>query len=651
MKHDLLSPLTAAVFTSILISTVLSLIFFFLYGDDFTALSFLTFFAYFLGKIGVIFFIISVLGFSILFLLRKVTQKILFKRSDFVLFLSGFIVLTFSITLIFFVNFNVLRYSREFISYFINLLIVILGLLIFMALYKTLSLRFSITKHKITKKFSLLAILIMVSLSFINNPFEWKNPNREKSLNNRREYDYNGNYLYSESNLNSKKLNIILLSIDTLREDGLSCYGNQRKTSPNIDKLSNDSLIFKNVFSQSSWTLPSHMTMITSLYPSTHGCTTSPIWTGSIERLSDRWITLAEVLKQAGYRTAAFTDGQLLGPKFNFDQGFDICDDSGGGIKKISQKAISWMEDMDGDEPFFLFLHCYDVHNYMPPKKFEQMFIGEYDGKLLKYRKRGKALPKRITANAFYNLSEDDISYVRALYDAEIFATDFEFGKILDYLKSKDLYEEAVIMVTSDHGEEFWEHGGTGHGWSLHQHQLKVPLIWKAPFFPDKGKEIFMSAGLIDIYPTLLEGLGIPIPFEAQGLSLMPYLKGQEYPSRSFLAEASHLKNQKCLIKEGYSYLYNYFPPIGENLFNIKRLLYAWRAVFQARKNELYDLNIDPGETKNVINLNQERAKELKNEMFEFIYSYMTVRPSLEIPAHQLDEQSKKELRSLGYIK
>jgi arylsulfatase A-like enzyme len=651
MKRDFFPPLMASVFITVTVSIFLSSIFTFFYAGDFNNLSFLHFLGYFSGKVGVYFIILASGSFLFLYLLRKISGKPSFKRGDFGLFLSGFIALTLSIFIVFSINFNVLRYSREFLSYLVNFSIVVTGLFIFVFLYRIFPSSFSLTEKRALKYISGAAAFVFIALSFVSNPLGEKKLTGAKNINNRTDYDREGRYLSSKIEPAPKQLNIIMLSIDTLRKDGLSCYGNPRKTSPNIDILSQDSIIFKNVYSQSSWTLPSHMTLMTSLYPSSHGCMSSPVWTGSMERLDEYWITLAEVLNQAGFRTAAFTDGELLGPTHNFDQGFEVCDDSGGGIKRISQKALTWLEKRENDRPFFLFLHCYDVHNYMPPLNDEHRFVGQYDGNLLKYREKGKALPQRITANAFYNLSEDDVSYIRSLYDAEIFATDREFAKILDYLKSKGLYEEAVIIVTSDHGEEFWEHGGTGHGWSLHQHQLKVPLIWKSPFFPDEKREIQMPIGLIDIYPTLLEGLGIPIPGDAQGISLMPYLKGKDYPSRSLLSEASHLKNQKCLIKDGYSYLYNRFPPIGENLFDSKRFLYGWRAVFQIKKNELFDIDDDPEETNNIIDLKRERAELMKEEMLEKIKTCLMVNNSVMKKLNRLDEQSKKKLHSLGYIK
>jgi len=351
----------------------------------------------------------------------------------------------------------------------------------------------------------------------------------------------------------------------------------------------------------------------------------SPTCTKSIDRLSDYWITLPEILNSFGFSTAAFTDGKLLGSVYNFDQGFDICDDSGGHIEKIAQKAIQWLKNNHSDRPFFLFMHCYDVHKYSPPENLEKMFAEEYKGKLLKFRKSGNKLDKRVSANSFYSLSDSDIKYLKNLYDAEIYLTDREFGKVLDYLRKENLYENTIIIVTSDHGEEFWEHKGTGHGWSLHQHQLKVPLIIKSSTFSRPGRAIQEWVGIIDIVPTILDILGIPIPSEFQGISLLQLIEKNKYRERSFVAEASLLGNQKCLIKNGYSFLFNQFPPIGEDIFNWKRFLYVWRNIMQFSGNELYCLTDDPSETVNVISRDPDLSDEMKTILLKEVKNNLSL--------------------------
>jgi len=388
------------------------------------------------------------------------------------------------------------------------------------------------------------------------------------------------------------------------------------------------------------------------LFPSVHGCNTSPVWTKHLERLNDYWITLPEVLKSFGFTTVAFTDGRLLGPVYNFDQGFEICDDSGGGIEKISKKVIRWLENHSSQKPFFLFLHCYDVHHFRPPKNLERKFVEPYEGKLLKFRKSGSSLEVYVTSNAFYHLSENDKKYLRGLYDAEIYLTDREFGKIINYLKINDLYENTIIIITSDHGEEFWEHRGTGHGWSLHQHQLKVPLIVKSPTFSQSGRKIQECAGIIDIAPTILDIIGAPIPHEFQGISLLPLIEKGINKERSFIAEASHLGNQKCFIYKGHSFLWNQFPPIGEEIFNWKRFLYIWRNIMHFSENEFFNLIDDPYEKINIISKEPELAYKMKAILLNKIKNNLTISTKNPlIKKIDMDKKTKEHLKSLGYIK
>lgn len=644
--------LLAGIAVSVLIGIIFSFILFSFYGRNFQELSLLNLLLYLIGKIA-LFNIAFLFVFAVLtFIFQKLFKKFLKIKKKFSFFLSVIFSIHFCFWVGFYTNSNLLRYSREVRSYLIDLLVLFIGLLLFFIIYKIIPSIDSIEKKKVSKFIVLFLSVLFIIFSFKNNPFANNLYVSNGNLKLKRNFDSKGNYLGTSKTSSPKKINVILFSIDTLRADGLSCYGNPRITSPNIDALSKESILFQNVLAQSSWTLPSHMTMFTSLYPSVHGCITSPMWTKSIESLDDYWITLPEILQSFGFTTAAFTDGKLLGPTFNFDQGFEICDDSGGGIEKISRKAIQWLENYSSKSPFFLFLHCYDVHHYRPPKNLENMFAESYEGKLLKLRKTGNALETRVTSNAFYHLSKNDITYLQALYNAAIYLTDREFGKVLNYLKRNDLYKDTIIIVTSDHGEEFWEHRGTGHGMSLHQHQLKVPLIMKSPTFSHSGRNIQEWVGIIDIVPTILDVLGIPIPNEFQGISLSSLIEKKIYKERTFGAEASHLGNQKCLIYKGNSLLFNQFPPIGEEIFNWKRFLYIWRNIMLFSENELYNLFMDPYEKINIISKEPELVDKMKIVLLNQINNNLTISTKNSLSKKiELDKKTKEHLKSLGYIK
>jgi arylsulfatase A-like enzyme len=287
----------------------------------------------------------------------------------------------------------------------------------------------------------------------------------------------------------------------------------------------------------------------------------------------------------------------------------------------------------------------------LPPLNYEKKFVKEdYKGKLRALRKSGRDLEVRVTSNAFYDLSKNDVNYLRDLYDAEINYTDNKFGEILNYLKRNELYKDTIIIVTSDHGEEFWENGGTGHGFSLREHQLKVPLIIKSPTFSSSGKKIQELVGLIDIAPTILDILGIPIPNEFQGISLLPLIEQGISEKRSFMAESSHLGNQKAFISKGYSFLFNQFPPIGENIFS-ERSLYIWRNIMQFSKNELYNIVKDPFEKQNIILKESKVSNELKTMLLQDIKNNFTIsNNSAPVERFEPDKETLEKLKALGYV-
>ena len=230
--------------------------------------------------------------------------------------------------------------------------------------------------------------------------------------------------------------------------------------------------------------------------------------------------------------------------------------------------------------------------------------------------------------------------------------TDTHFGRLVAMLRERGIYDDSIIIVTSDHGEEFWEHGGTGHGWSLHQHQLRVPLIIVAPSLISDDCRIDEAAGLIDIFPTVLDLLGFPVERAVHGRSLAPLIRGEGLPGRRFLAEAAHLGNQKAILTTDYSLLYNRFPPIGESLFDWERFAYVWRNILRSTGNEMYDLRSDPGEQVNRIDEEPDVARERSGELLDALIGHI-VQGGIGAGAQkfELDDETREHLRSLGYIR
>ncbi|MBD3237870.1 MAG: sulfatase-like hydrolase/transferase [Candidatus Eisenbacteria bacterium] len=630
-----------------------------IFGDSFPELSFPLLTGYLAGRLIVPLLAVGLLLAALGGVLARLTGP---RRTHprklpvlFALLLSGLL----AGGLVFWLNSNLLRYSRDLRSYALDVAMLLAAAVFGLLLVRLLP-RTHLERRRGARVLGLLLLAGMLALRAIGNPFAAERflpaaPPAADAPQRTGRYTAEGRYVGAEDLESEQPWNILLLSIDTLRADGLHAYGNRRDTSPRIDSLAARGVCFDRVLALSSWTLPSHMTMVTGLQPSVHGCSASPMWTRTFDALSPRWVTLAEVLRGWGYDTAAFTDGRLVGPTFGFDQGFDICDDSGHGIERIAEKAIDWLDRDPQEPPFFLFLHCYDVHHYRPPEKFAQRYVTERPARMAALRRQGKELEARLNANAFYHLDPAEIAYVRALYDAEIRKTDAAFGGVLEALRQRGLAEETIVIVTSDHGEEFWEHGGTGHGWSLHQHQLRVPLIFCGPGIGPPGRRDPGWVGLADLMPTILDLLGLPVPAQVQGLSFSGRLRGAETASampRTFLAEASHLGNQKCLVADGHAYLFHRYPPIGEDLFDWRRAIFVWRNVLHAlAPEELYDLTRDPGERENLAARDPQRAGRMRQRLLALTRQNL-VRAAMqpEQGRQELDEEVRDHLRSLGYI-
>jgi len=435
--------------------------------------------------------------------------------------------------------------------------------------------------------------------------------------------------------------NVILISIDTLRSDHLSCYGYRRSTSPNIDEVARQGAMFVNSYAQAPWTLPSHATMMTSLYPSSHGVKfMDNIRFGGyyINMLDKSHTTLAEILKANGYKTWAITSVIWLSSRFNMDQGFDRMDvnPEQHTAEAILKKARRWISKTH-DEPFFLFLHFFDVHNYESPASFENLYqSSEYNGAL-------KDDPTIVMSNTVESMSEQDINYVTNLYDGSINYVDYQLGLFFDWMKKNDRYENSLIIITSDHGEEFWEHGGKGHGFTLYEEQLKVPLIIKAPNNNEtRSHQPRSLVGVIDITPTVLDYIGLPSRSNFEGISLRPLMEKRANVTRKLFAEGSYFFNSMAVFDGSYKYInYRLIPPV---LFNRRFLLSNIRSLYKFKDSELFNLAENRLERENVAMQNEQ--VELK--MAEWVQDHVN-HIKLE-NTKEMDEKSVDQLKSLGYI-
>ncbi len=302
----------------------------------------------------------------------------------------------------------------------------------------------------------------------------------------------------------------MLVSIDTLRADHLGSYGYARPTSPRLDAFAERGALFRRALSSSSWTLPAHMSLLTGLEPPTHGLVDYP----SFGKLAEEHQTLAEILRERGYRTAAFTGGGWVSEKTGMDAGFDVFESEGRRFEDTWPLLERWLAARRSEEPFFLFWHGFNVHKpYAPPPPYDRLFCGacesDFDPEELQ--------PDRPRP------SPSDLEYAISQYDGEIAYTDALFGRLLDALASRELLERTLVVVTSDHGDEFFEHGMVDHIHSLYDELLHVPLVVVGPGVEPAVVE--EQVGTIDLLPTLLELLGVEIEHRVQGRSRVPEMR------------------------------------------------------------------------------------------------------------------------------
>ena len=418
---------------------------------------------------------------------------------------------------------------------------------------------------------------------------------------------------------------VILVSIDTLRPDHLGCYGYARPTSPNLDAFRKDAVLFRNAIAHAPSTLASHASILTSLLPPHHG--------GSISNslaVPHEVKTLAEVLRGHGYATASFNGGMQLDAVYGLDQGFETYEsvkprgaaaeslvDSSDRFSYVVEQARGYLS-RRGPGPVFLFLHTYEVHHpYSPDAADVEPFRDGYVG----------PLPDLVTVELLREINDKkrpvddrDRRHVVSLYDAEIRSMDRAFGVLVALLKVLGLYEPAVVVVTSDHGEEFGEHGRMGwHSHTLFEELLRVPLLVKLPGSARAGSTVEGVARGIDLAPTVLRALGAGVPEAFAGRDLFA-----EGPRAAETSETFSARD----VKEPHEVISIRTP--------------EWKLV----QSKLYDLVHDPAEAHDVSEREAEVARRLAERKGELKRSR---RRPVRRPA-EADDDLQERLRALGYL-
>lgn len=441
--------------------------------------------------------------------------------------------------------------------------------------------------------------------------------------------------------------NVLLVSIDSLRADHLGAYGYGHDTSPAIDALARDGVLFEQAISPAPWTIPSHMTLLTGLSPEVHGVVSRR------HRLSPDAITLAEVLRDAGYDTAAFVSGPTVMRRYGFDQGFGSYDESmvqeqsgrpgsvvtsPGLVERVGGYLEGWSAG-GRKQPFFVFLHMWDVHyDYVPPAEYVSLFDPDYAGDLDATGFEGN--PRLVTG-----MPSRDLQHLIALYDGEIRFTDDHLARIVARLREMGVLDDTVLIVTADHGDEFFEHGQKGHAKTLYDEVLRVPLVIRYPHGIAAGQRVAGQVRLMDVAPTVLGLAGVPQPAGFAGAKLAPEHRAVDLTA---YVTGTSRPPLPALVAIGSNRW------LGAQQHSVRttraKLIRNERAPPNASETELYDIEKDPGERRNLRGSAAEPA--LLSALAPKLDASLADARAARLGAVELVPAPRHEarLRALGYV-
>jgi arylsulfatase A-like enzyme/Flp pilus assembly protein TadD len=401
-----------------------------------------------------------------------------------------------------------------------------------------------------------------------------------------------------------ERLNLLLISLDTARPDHLGCYGYEGISTPHLDRMAADGVLFTDALTSAPITLPSHASVLTGLYPLSHGVRENEIYV-----LAGEFTTLAEILQAEGYATGAFIGSFVLDSSFGLDQGFETYDDDvTGGMPadpfdppeidaaEVNESAVPWLEEVE--EPFFAFVHYYDPHApYEPPPPYDSLYAGRP-------------------------------------YDGEIAFTDRAVGEVLGVLENRGLLDRTLVVIISDHGEGLGQHDELYHGILIYDTTIKCVLIVKPPSATGSADaqanvpRVEATVELIDVMPTVLDMLEIASPVETEGRSLRPLMQGGSLPPKV------------CYLETMLPYLAFRWSPLRGVRFG------EWKYI-SAPDEELYNVERDPGELRNLVSAEHTRLEDLRTALTGFIRAEGG---GPQAPEAALNQEDARKLRSLGYV-
>lgn len=423
---------------------------------------------------------------------------------------------------------------------------------------------------------------------------------------------------------------IILITVDALRADHLGAYGYGRPTSPNLDALARESAVIRDHIAQAPYTKASMASLFTGRFPSTHKTYTvsapfSAAMTGHVEGhlpmtdiLDSRLWTLPAALSSVGYATIGLTTNPFLLKDFGFANGFSRYEFLAGKgefatAREVTREALTQLERQNG-RPVFLWMHLMEPHSpYAPPAKVRAQFPP---------RLPPRPAPREVIPAWLDPGGPLDANHYEALYDGEISDVDSALGEFFGALRRTNRWEQLVLVVTADHGEEFFEHGGFEHNITLYDEMLRVPLLIKAPGLRPGLREIQSQS--VDVAPTLACAAGAQVPRDLAGADIGPALQGGASEPIAFAERP------------------------GERYAIRTR---EWKLISTLEgHDELYHLSVDPHERVNVVQANPQRATRLREQLNAVLAGAYKAGASVRRDAAPVSQRTLERLKALGYI-